>query len=261
MLMQGSGQVHGTGQTQVPRQMSLMPGSWGGAACIWDQPQSPNSLPLPAALQQHALHQQTVQLLQHQQLLHLLQQGGAQPPWEQQGTASAAGHNHSMQQQRTSEQQRASQPPERAAPLGNVGMPSNSSPGGMSFGGAMHATALQSASALQNALSAGGLSNFELSQQRDTGQGGGGVGPSGGSANKCCINLKVKLLTASGFPVNRRLRVDLDLNSHGSPINGYEVVMHVITSAFKDELEPDGVAGLYISAHVYSMYELLFWST
>lgn len=40
----------------------------------------------------------------------------------------------------------------------------------------------------------------------------------------------------------RRLRVHLDLDAQGIPMNGYEVVAQVLTSAFKEELEPLGLS-------------------
>ena len=70
--------------------------------------------------------------------------------------------------------------------------------------------------------------------QRDGGQ----VGNS-----SCSVNLKASLkMPSAAFPVMRRVRVTLELDANGIPVNGYELVTQVLTTAFKDELQPAGQA-------------------
>jgi len=60
-----------------------------------------------------------------------------------------------------------------------------------------------------------------------------------GSGSQCSVNLKASLkMPTAPFPVLRRMRVRLDLDAQGIPLNGYEVVAQILTSAFKEELEP-----------------------
>ena len=214
----------GLGQVQPLRQASdqmqqgqqhqqlMGPDLWSGIAGQWGQQ---HALPSQGMQQlgEHP-HMQSSLAMQHQTLQHALN-----------------AHHHRHQQQQQQQQQHeagvlAQWEHASAAlavgPMGGVPVPMPI--GGMAGG---------MAAALQHRLTGGSLAGVEPSH-RD-------VGPGGSSQSLCSLNLKVSLKMQSvQFKVMRRLRVMLDLDSQGIPINGHQVVTQVLVSAFKDELEPQG---------------------
>jgi hypothetical protein len=238
----------GAQMQQGQHQLQLNPHVWGGE-------RGPGG-------QQHALHSQAMQHLgenlhlqsmqsslamQHQTLQHALyvqqqqrqHEAGVQAQWEQVNAALAIGP------------MRSGGPP--------FGIAGSMAASGMAAAlaaqpqqGALAAYTQQrhvhAQAALQHRMTGGCLAGVEPSHQ-DTGSGGAVL-------VRCSLNVKASLRGPStpSTPstlchncrkavhpnVMRRLRVILDLDGQGIPINGHGVITYVLASAFKDELEAQG---------------------
>ena len=227
----------GAQMQQGQHQLQLNPHFWGGV-------RGPGG-------QQHALHFQAMQhpgenlhlqsmqsslAMQHQVLQHALHvqqqqrqhEAGVQAQWEQ-----VSGH------------MRSGGPPFGIA-------------GGMAASGMAAALAAQpqqgalaahtqqihvhAQAPLQHRMTGGCLAGMEPSHQ-DMGSGGAAL-------VRCSLHVKASLKRPSTLCNNcckavhsnviRRLRVILDLDGQGIPINGHGVITYVLASAFKDELEAQG---------------------